>query len=84
MQLTCHTYHVTNNWDIPLEFIPLPPKAPRMNASEKWHLLKTSAATNCPILLANLSVETNRVDQDRSDSIGAVRSWSTLFVIEAF
>ena len=47
-------------------------KAPRKNASEKWCLLKSSAANNCLTLLTNWSKEANRVDR------GAVWSGSTL------
>ena len=58
-------------------------KLPRKNESEKLSLLKLSAANNCLTLLTNLSIEANRVDPDQTASIGAVWSWSTLFVIEA-
>ena len=58
-------------------------KAPRKNSSEKWRLLKSSAANNCQTLLSNLSIEANRVDPDQTAPIEAVWSGSTLFVIEA-
>ena len=54
-------------------------KGPRKNASEKWRLLKSSAANNCITLLTNLSIETNRVDSDHTAPKGAVWSGSTLF-----
>ena len=47
-------------------------KAPRKNASEKGHLLKSSAANNCLTLQTNLSIEANRVDLDQTTPIGAV------------
>ena len=46
-------------------------------------MLKLSAANNCLTLLTNSSIEANRVDPDQTAPIGAVRSGSTLFVIEA-
>ena len=58
-------------------------KTPRKNASEKYVLLKSSAANNCLTLLTHLSIEANRVDPDHTAPIGAVWSGSTLFVIEA-
>ena len=68
-------------------------KAPRKNASEKWCLLKSSAANNCLTLLTKLSIDANRVDTDQTAPKGAdpdqtapkgaVWSGSTLFVIEA-
>ena len=44
---------------------PLTLKAPK-NASEKWRLLKSSAANNCLTLLTNLRTEANRVDPDQT------------------
>ena len=44
---------------------------------------KLSAANKCLTLLANLSIEANRVDPDQTVPLGAVWSGSTLFVIEA-
>ena len=57
-------------------------EAPRKNASEKWCLLKLSAANNCLTLLTNLNIEANRLDPDQTALIGAVWSGSTLFVIK--
>ena len=61
----------------------LPLRSPRKNASEKLRLPKSSAANNCLTLLTNLSIEANKVDPDQTAPRGAVRSGSTLFVIEA-
>ena len=58
-------------------------KAPRKNASEKWRLLKSSAANSCLTLLTNLSIEASKVDPEQTAPIGAVWSGSTLFAIEA-
>ena len=41
-------------------------KAPRKNASEKWYLLKSSAADNYLTLLTNLNIGVNRVDPDQT------------------
>ena len=57
-----------------------------LKAPRKTHLLKSSAELNSLTLLTNLSMEANRVDRvgpDRTAPIGAVRSGSTQFVIEA-
>ena len=60
------------------------PESAKKNASEKWRLLKSSAANNCLTVLTNLSIEANRVDPDQTAPIGAVWSGSKLFVMEAF
>ena len=49
-------------------------KAPRKNASEKLRLLKSFAANNCLTLLTNLSIEANRMDPDKTASIGTVHT----------
>ena len=43
----------------------------------------SSAANNCQTLMTNLSIEANSVNPEQIAPIGAVRSGSTLLVIEA-
>ena len=43
----------------------------------------SSVANNCQTLLTNLSIEAHSMDPDHTAPIGAVRSRSTLEVIEA-
>ena len=71
-----HGFHLHNESKLTL-------KAPRKKASEKWCLLKSSAAKNSLTLLTNLSIEANRVDPDQTAPLGAVWSGSLLFVIAA-
>ena len=53
-----------------------------IKALSKMHLKMSSAAYNCLILLANLSIEANSVNPDQTDPTEAVWSGFMLFVKE--
>ena len=47
-------------------------KAPRKNASEKFRLLKSSAAKKMPNITDELSIEANSVDPEQTAPVGTV------------